>query len=75
MCIRDRYLKSLGFVNHRVRYHGNLARIEVTENQFELLIEHRLEIVKNLKSFGFIFVTCDLLGYTVGSHNLVLKEK
>lgn len=73
--LSEEYLKSLGFVNHRVRYHGNLARIEVTENQFQLLIDNRLDIVKNLKSFGFIFVTCDLLGYTVGSHNLVLKEK
>lgn len=73
--LSEEYLKSLGFINHRVRYHGNLARIEVTENQFQLLIDNRLEIVKNIKSFGFIFVTCDLLGYTVGSHNLVLKEK
>lgn len=72
--LSEEFLKSIGFINHRVRYHGNLARIEVTEDQFRLLIEKRIEIVERLKSFGFIYVTCDLLGYTVGSHNLVLES-
>jgi uncharacterized protein len=67
-------IKRLGFRQVRVRYHGDLARIEV--GQDELLRatepETRRQLVETGKKFGFKYVTLDLGGYRTGSHNEVL---
>lgn len=56
----------------RVRYHNNIARIEVFAEDFEKIISNREAIVKDLKGLGFHYVTLDLLGYRTGSMNEIL---
>ncbi len=67
----EKFLIDKGFKNVRVRCHGNLARIEVSPKDSPELIHDplRSEIVFNMKSFGFDFITVDLMGYRVGSFN------
>ena len=42
------YLFSLGFSDFRVRTVGEMAKIQVTKEQFPLLVKHRKEIVEKL---------------------------
>jgi uncharacterized protein len=58
----------------RVRYHGNLARIEVASTAFPELLDHRESIVGFFKQQGFAYVTLDLEGYRTGSMNEVLLQ-
>ena len=45
----EAYLGALGFSDFRVRLLGDSAKIQVTENQLELLVQKRNEILKELK--------------------------
>ena len=58
----------------RVRCHYNLARLEVTQEDFAKLLDPviRAEITAYLKKLGFMYVTLDLQGYRIGSMNEVL---
>jgi uncharacterized protein len=58
----------------RVRYHGNLARIEVEPSGFSVLLTRRKTLVDFFKEQGFAYVTFDLEGYRTGSMNEVLDE-
>ncbi|MDI3500641.1 MAG: pyridinium-3,5-biscarboxylic acid mononucleotide sulfurtransferase [Thermoanaerobacter sp.] len=64
-------LKDLGFSGFRVRYHGDVARIELPKEQMETIFEEgiREEVVKRIKNAGFKYVTMDLEGYRTGSLN------
>ncbi len=64
-------LKELGFSQLRVRHHGDLARIEVGEDEIEKLFDKKLlaEVDQKLKKVGFKFVSLDLAGYKMGSMN------
>jgi uncharacterized protein len=66
------YLRSLGFGQLRVRYHGPVARIEVGADEFSSVLTKAQVIVKSLKKVGFKYVTLDLTGYRTGSMNEVL---
>jgi uncharacterized protein len=70
-------LKGLGFRQVRVRYHGDLARIELGEAELARAAElgARGAIVAAGKEHGFRYVTLDLGGYRMGSHNEVLAGK
>ena len=59
----------LGFVASRVRYHGDVARVEVQPADIETAARPgtAAEIVRRLKEIGFQYVTLDLQGYRVGS--------
>jgi uncharacterized protein len=65
----EAFLKGLGLRQVRVRYHGPVARIEVSEKEFDLLMSNRKRIVEALMGFGFTYVTMDLTGYRTGSMN------
>ncbi|MBK8255514.1 MAG: ATP-dependent sacrificial sulfur transferase LarE [Polyangiaceae bacterium] len=67
-------LKRLGFRVVRVRYHDDLARIELDTSELVRAAEPaiRAEIVAAGKQHGFKYVTLDLIGYRTGSHNEVL---
>jgi uncharacterized protein len=69
-------LKVLGLGGQlRVRDHGaGIARIEVDVEQLGSLMLHREAIVEGLKTAGFVFVTLDLEGYRMGSHNAGLRS-
>jgi uncharacterized protein len=65
-------LHALGLRQLRVRYHGELARIEVGENELERAFAVRDAISRAGKTAGFTFVTLDLVGYRMGSLNQLL---
>jgi uncharacterized protein len=67
--LSEEFLKSLGFKQVRVRYHGAVARIEVAEHTISTIIECRREINEKLKALGFTYVSLDLTGYRTGSLN------
>ncbi|MDH4227667.1 MAG: ATP-dependent sacrificial sulfur transferase LarE [Deltaproteobacteria bacterium] len=72
------FLKSLGLIELRVRFHGDTARIETNPDGMGLLTgsdKTRLAAVEKLKSLGFTYVTIDLQGYRTGSMNEPLKVK
>ncbi len=72
----ERLLRRLGFRECRLRYHDQVARIEVPVAEIERLIqpEVRQEIVKQLKQLGFLWVTLDLQGFRSGSLNEALNR-
>ena len=67
----ERLLRRLGFRECRLRYHENVARIEVPAIELARLVEPevRNEVVKELKALGFLYVTLDLQGFRSGSLN------
>jgi uncharacterized protein len=64
-------LRELGFTVARVRYHGDIARLEVESNEIARLLEPvtRERIDRELKRLGFRFITVDLKGFRSGSLN------
>jgi len=71
----ERFLRDRGFQPLRVRYHpGDMARIEVTAEAMARFAdpEFRREVVEQLKSAGFKYVSLDLEGFRSGSLNAVL---
>ncbi|MCL2082920.1 MAG: ATP-dependent sacrificial sulfur transferase LarE [Oscillospiraceae bacterium] len=67
----EQFLIDTGFKQIRVRYHGELARIETDQDGFRLLEEPSLRgiIYDEFKKIGFTYVASDLLGYRMGSMN------
>lgn len=63
----EMYLRNMGLRQLRVRDHADLARIEVEEPQFQLVMDNRKEIVEHLRGLGFKYVTFDLQGFRSGS--------
>lgn len=57
----------------RVRYHGDVARIEVIEDEIPAILAHRKDIVQALRRCGFTYVSLDLGGYEMGSLNEVIE--
>ena len=70
----EQLLLDRGFHQVRVRIHGELARIEIEEKEFDKLLSLRKEITKAFRSYGFTYVTMDLTGYRTGSMNETLTE-
>ncbi|HEY0467281.1 MAG TPA: ATP-dependent sacrificial sulfur transferase LarE [Polyangiaceae bacterium] len=70
-------LKALGFRQLRVRWHDQIARIEVALSELELMLAAgvREAVVAAGKKHGFQYVTLDLGGYRTGSHNEVLQGR
>ena len=73
----ERALQELHFREFRVRYHGEVARIEVATEEIDRLLdrETREAIVERFKEIGFTFVSLDLQGYRTGSMNESLRNK
>lgn len=69
-------LRSLGFVEFRVRHHGNIARIEVPPKDICKIADLpiREKIVEKIKLLGFQYVSLDLQGFRSGSLNETLSE-
>lgn len=68
----ERFLAGFGLRGFRVRYHGDVARIEAGPADFQTVLDHREEIYRRLKELGFAYVALDILGYRSGSMNEVL---
>ena len=67
-------LHGLGFRGFRVRYHGDVARLEVPLNQMVRLMNPatRNAAVAAVRAAGFTYVAVDLEGFRSGSGNAVL---
>ncbi|HLG96956.1 MAG TPA: ATP-dependent sacrificial sulfur transferase LarE [Bryobacteraceae bacterium] len=70
-------IRELGFRQFRVRFHGELVRIEVAKDELAraLTPEMAQAFVAIFKPLGFHYVTIDLEGYRQGSLNAVLKPR
>ena len=70
-------LKALGFRQFRVRFHGELVRIEIAREEMEraLSVGMSARFVEIFKPLGFHYVTLDLEGYRQGSMNAVLARE
>ena len=69
----EEFIRSLGVKQFRVRYHNEIARIEVSKNDFQLILIHSDEIVREFKKLGFKYITLDIEGYRTGSLNEVFE--
>ncbi|MDM7940523.1 MAG: ATP-dependent sacrificial sulfur transferase LarE [Methanothrix sp.] len=63
------FLKDQGFRQLRVRWHGQIARIELSGQDMERASKIRDRIAKKLRELGFNYVTLDLEGFRTGSMN------
>ena len=70
------FMKNLGFREFRVRYHGDLARIELALSELEQLMQPQVRerVVEKFKELGFRFVSLDLQGFRSGSLNPTLSK-
>lgn len=75
--VGEEELKGLGFRQFRVRFHGELVRIEIDRSELEraLNLEMAGELTRLFKGLGFKYVTLDLEGYRQGAMNEVLNLK
>ncbi len=67
----ERLLHAMGFRVARVRFHGDVARLEVEADEIARLLEPvtRARVDSELKQLGFRFVAVDLKGFRSGSLN------
>ncbi len=72
----EQRLYELGFVQFRVRIHGDLARVEIPPEDFPKMMEEetRLNIYEAFQKIGFSYVSLDLKGYRTGSMNETLSS-
>jgi len=68
----EELLRSLGFVELRVRHHGEIARLEIGQGEMARVLdpEVRARLVRGLGALGYRFVTLDLEGFRSGSLNV-----
>lgn len=68
------FVRELGVSQFRVRFHNDVARIEVLKDDFPRVLECSEDISKKFKELGFKYVTLDIEGYRSGSLNEVIKK-
>ncbi len=75
--VGEEQIKSLGFRQFRVRFHGEVVRIEIAPEELAkaLTLEMARQFTAIFKALGFRYVTLDLEGYRQGSLNEVLNLK
>ena len=73
----EEVVAELGFSQYRVRFHDELARIEVPAAEIARLADDafRERLLEGVRGAGFRFVTVDLSGYARGSSNAVAMGK
>ena len=74
--VGEEELKALGFRQFRVRFHGEVVRIEIAREEMEKALTMQMagKLTSIFKKLGFKYVTLDLEGYRQGSMNEVLKR-
>jgi len=72
----ETYLIEIGIKAVRVRTHENLARIETESRYIEMIFREGLfgKISRQLKRFGFSYVTLDMEGYRTGGIEDLFKD-
>ncbi len=73
----EEYLRNLGFSQFRVRHHNQIARIEISPDEFPRIVKRKIRenIVENFKKFGYLYITLDIEGYRTGSMNEPLSSE
>jgi uncharacterized protein len=68
-------LKKLGFRQFRMRYHGDVVRIEIAREEMERALNLQMadRFTAIFRALGFRYVALDLEGYRQGSLNEVLN--
>jgi pyridinium-3,5-biscarboxylic acid mononucleotide sulfurtransferase len=69
-------LKALGFRQFRVRFHGDLVRIEIAKPELAAAMRPEMfeAFVQIFRPLGFHYVTLDVEGYRQGSLNAALQK-
>ncbi|MDT8317473.1 MAG: ATP-dependent sacrificial sulfur transferase LarE [bacterium] len=64
-------LRELSFIQFRVRYHGDVARIELEPQDFERFLSEEVKkvVLERFKREGFKYISLDVEGYRTGSMN------
>ncbi len=65
----ETFIRSLGVRQVRVRYHHEVARIEVPPEDFHTIMANRAEVSQALRGLGFSHISLDIDGYRMGSMN------
>lgn len=65
----EEILAELGLSQFRVRHHGEVARLEVLPEEFDVVLLHRVSLESRLKNLGYRYVALDLFGFRSGSMN------
>jgi uncharacterized protein len=70
------FLRGLGFRVLRVRYHGEVARIELGPEEMARCLDEKLrsQILARFRKSGFAYAALDLQGYRTGSMNETLDS-
>jgi uncharacterized protein len=71
----EKYLRSLGFPTVRVRYHGDIARVELPEARIGDFLVFNDRVNRKLQALGFRYVTLDLGGFRSGRMNDTLTKQ
>jgi uncharacterized protein len=69
-------VRALGFRQFRVRFHGELVRLEIAPEEMPkaFTLENAAAFTQIFKKLGFLYVTIDAEGYRQGSLNAVLAQ-
>jgi uncharacterized protein len=69
-------VRALGFRQFRVRFHGDLVRLEIAQDELPkaFTLESAAAFTQIFKKLGFLYVTIDAEGYRQGSLNARLAE-
>ena len=75
--VGEEEMKELGFRQFRTRFHGELVRIEIAQEEMARALDPAMaaKFTALFKGLGFKYVTLDLEGYRQGSLNEVLLLK
>jgi uncharacterized protein len=66
-------LRTLGFRSFRVRHHGDVARLEVSAEEFDAVVLRRDEIAEAVRAAGYLYVAVDLEDFSSGRLNRGLE--
>lgn len=69
-------VKALGFRQYRVRFHGELVRLEFATDELARAMTPEMfrSLAAIFKQLGFLYVTVDVEGYRQGSLNAALRK-
>ena len=64
-------LRELSFSQFRVRYHGDVARVELESRDFDRFLSQEVKsiVLERFKGEGFKYISLDVEGYRTGSMN------
>jgi len=75
VALAEDFLREMGLRTVRVRFHDDVARLELGEEEYGRVVHDlRKKVVDKVKEAGFAYVALDLQGYRTGAMNEVLSN-